>query len=100
MSESQTLLERLTEAQVDFARHHQVAYTKEILKAVVVLAKTSPYLRGDVYETALDLLDETGAALRARRLINGEEGVLTVQLQDLAKVVERKTGHSLSDFIR
>lgn len=98
--ESPDLLQRLMEEETKYASHHRVVYELETLKAIALLAKTLPYLRGDAYETALDLLDEAGAEVRVRKLVSSADEIPSVGLRELAPVVSRKTGRSLGDFIQ
>lgn len=92
------LLQRVTSVQIEYASHHRVAYAQDTLKAIAFLANSLPYVRGDAYDTALDLLDETGAFVRGRNLV-ADDNITIVGLTELAEIVARKTGHSLDEFI-
>jgi len=97
--DSPNVLRQVSDVQLQYAQHHRVAYPEETLKAIALIAKSLPYVSGDAYETALDLLDESGAEVKTRRLIENND-VLLVGLRDLAEVVTRKTGRTLDDFIQ
>lgn len=93
------LYERLLEAEPEFVAHHQVHYASSALDMAALLSQRHPYLKGDAYETAIDLLDEAGAATRIRRLAKGS-GEYEVLLPDIAAVASKKTGLSIEELLR
>lgn len=93
------LYKRLIQAESDLAAHHQVHYAASALEISALLASRHPYLKGDQYETALDLLDEAGATIRVKRIVRDSSDP-EVRLPDVAAVASKRTGISIEDLLR
>ncbi len=93
------LTDRVIDAQAAYAQHHRVVYNSEALRLSAALAHRHPYLGNDPYETALDLLDESGAIVRTRRLAAQDETHAEVGLREVASVASRKTGLTIEELL-
>ena len=94
------LTDRLIDAQAAYAQHHRVVYNSEALRLSAALAYRHPYLGNDPYQTALDLLDESGAIVRTRRLATEDETYAEVGLREIASVASRKIGLPIDELLK